>query len=665
METAIYTIGLIVAGMYIILSFDDLIWDIITLFTRNRSEKIKIDALNEVPPKLLAIGIAAWHEENVIGDVIDHLIASVQYPKSMYYVFLGAYPNDEKTIAVAKQLEETYPNVIMVVNENDGPTNKADNINSIIAHMHRFETERGWEFASITVHDSEDVVHPYEFKVTNYLLNRYEILQFPVFPLQNMPKLSNMFKNMTVGTYADEFAENHFRTMSSRDNTNAFVPSAGTGFVISKTILEKHRYKDLFPENSLTEDYKLSLTLAQEGNNVHYVLEKVPRLNDSGKVVWEYISTRSMFPLTFKAAVKQKTRWVYGITMQSFRFSEIFTTKNISRSGRYFMYKDLKAKIANLTIFPGYAVFIYFIVSLFISIPVMYPMCSFSWWLCVFLTFLMIERQILRAVAIKNVYGWKSVFIACLLPPILPIRLVWGNIINFTATFRAWKQYFFRPKTKSHASGKEVWAKTDHEFLKKNVLQRYYRTVGDILLEKQYIDAEMLKTGLGNAELNGRKIGEELLSENMITEEQLTDALAFVHHTLYFPIKKQHVNQEYAALFDRELLTCLTAFPILLTRDGFVIAFSHDSPEDAASQLEKRYNIKVHTVYSTNDRIEKALEMLYSDEIIPFACSIICQMYYQEKIEFEQILLVYKYNHNMSESDMDILSDMGLYQRIS
>ena len=663
MESAIYTIGLIVAGMYIILSFDDLIWDIITLFTRNRSKKIKIDTLNEVPPKLLAIGIAAWHEENVIGDVIDHLIASVEYPRSMYYVFLGVYPNDDRTIAVAKRLEETYSNVIMVENANKGPTNKADNINSMIKHLHKFEAEHGWEFASLTIHDSEDIVHPYEFKITNYLLDQYDILQFPVFPLQNMPKLSNMFENMTVGTYADEFAENHFRTMSSRDNTNAFVPSAGTGFVISKTILQQPRNNGLFPENSLTEDYKLSLTLAQEGTNVHYVLEKVPRLNDAGKVVWDYISTRSMFPRTFKAAVKQKTRWVYGITMQSFKFKEIFTSKNISRSGRYFMYKDLKAKIANLTIFPGYAVFIYFIVSLFVSIPVMYPMCSFSWWLCVFLTFLMIERQILRAVAIKNVYGWKSVFIACLLPPILPMRLVWGNIINFTATFRAWKQYLFRPKTKSHASGKEVWAKTDHEFLKKNVLQRYYRTVGDILLEKQYIDTDTLKIGLEKAKLNGRKIGEELLSENMITEEQLSDALAFVHHTLYFPIKKQHVNQEYAALFDRDLLTSMTAFPLLLTRDGFVIAFSHNSPEDAASQLEKEYNIKVHSIYSTNDKIKKALEMLYADTAIQFMCKIVCQMYYQEKINFEQLLLVYKYNLNMSDSDTEILSYMGLYQR--
>ena len=56
-------------------------------------------------------GPALAHEDNVLGDVIDNVIASTDYPRSMYHIFLGVYPNDDATIAVAQTLAERYPNV--------------------------------------------------------------------------------------------------------------------------------------------------------------------------------------------------------------------------------------------------------------------------------------------------------------------------------------------------------------------------------------------------------------------------------------------------------------------------------------------------------------------------------------------------------------------------
>ena len=70
----------------------------------------------------------------------------------------------------------------------------------------------------------------------------------------------------------------------------------------------------------------------------------------------------------------------------------------------------------------------------------MYPYWSLGWWLCVVLAFMMIERQFLRGKAILKVYGARMLFFSCLLPPLFPIRLIWGNVINFWATVRAWRQ---------------------------------------------------------------------------------------------------------------------------------------------------------------------------------------------------------------------------------
>lgn len=125
---------------------------------------------------MLAVAIAAWNEENVLEDVIENMIASVHYPKSMYHIFLGVYPNDAPTMNVAISLEEKYPNIHCIINELPGPTSKAQNLNYVIKQIKSFEQKFGWQFASLTVHDSEDVVHPYELKVTNYLLETHQAM---------------------------------------------------------------------------------------------------------------------------------------------------------------------------------------------------------------------------------------------------------------------------------------------------------------------------------------------------------------------------------------------------------------------------------------------------------------------------------------------------------
>jgi bacteriophage N4 adsorption protein B len=603
----LYVFGLVVASGFVLFGLDDLIWDLAYMFNRRlhvKSEHVSWADIDTKPPKLIAIIIAAWHEDAVIESVIDHMYASVQYPRSLYHVFLGVYPNDQATIDAAERLAAKYDNVHVAINPTPGPTCKADNVNQAIDHIHEFEQARGWTFKSITIHDSEDVIHPYEFKLTSHLIDRYDALQFPVFPLQQKPRLSNFLSGLTSGTYADEFAENHYRTLPIRDKMSALVPSAGTGFVLSQKVLDYYKGEPLFPEDSLTEDYKLSVQLQHDGFHTHYVLEKVPRLVGDEKIVWDYVATRSLFPLTFRAAVRQKTRWIYGITMQSIHFSDIFAPNGLNLAGRYSTYKDLKAKVGNLLVLPGYVIFVYFILSLFLPLPVIYPAFTFSWWLCVFLTVLMIFRQIMRAVAIRNVYGWGSMVVACLLPPLMPVRLVWGNIINLCATLRAWRQLLFKPRKKG---GKVAWNKTDHEFLSKSILYRYYRNVGDELLEKLIIDTSTLRAALRQSRKQNVPLGAILLDEGAVTEAQLMGAVAAVKHGVFVSQVEGFVHEAGMRRFDGALLRDLNVVPLINTETCLVMAQTNTTPEDAYARLQLDEN-EVHTVYATAAAVKAMIE---------------------------------------------------------
>lgn len=665
MENYIYYIGFIVVLIYIIFGIDDLVWDIFAMIKVSaKKEKIDIAEIDYIPPKLLAIMIAAWKEDAVIADVVDNIMASVHYPKSMYYIFLGVYSNDAATIAKAKELENRHENVHMVIDKTPGPTCKADNINNIIRHIKNYEKERGWKFASFTVHDSEDVVHPYELKVTNYLINKHDALQFPVFPLQEMPKFNNFLTNLTTGTYADEFAENHYRNMVMRDTVSAIVPSAGTGFVLSRKIIDHFKDKDVFPENSLTEDYKLSITLATLGFKVHYVLEKVSRLRNDGKISPDYISTRSMFPSTFATAVRQKTRWIYGITMQSVKPSEIFTLKNISFLGRYSLYKDLKANIGNLIILPGYFLLVYFLLSLFIPLEIMFPKYSPSWWLSMGLTLMMIERQFLRIIAVKNVYGWRSVFLSCLLPPILPIRLLWGNIINMTATINAWKNFFSvnsKPSNIKASKSKPKWNKTDHEFLEKGILKRYHRNLGDVLLEKEYIDKTNLEQALDESKQKNVVIGKLLIEKNYLTESELINALANVKQTIMLDTLDICLPNDMD-FTDYNIFYENIACPIIDTNELTVIAMSYDSKADAQILIESKLNKKIEVIYAPKDQIFKCLSKLSTIDI-PKAKSenLGIQLFNNNKINWQQYLISVKVNSDYNIPIESVLKMLGLY----
>lgn len=72
--------------------------------------------LDTVPRRLLAVLIPAWNEAEVIGPMVENLFCSINYPSSLFHIFIGVYPNDSATLREVQILEERYPNVHGVVN---------------------------------------------------------------------------------------------------------------------------------------------------------------------------------------------------------------------------------------------------------------------------------------------------------------------------------------------------------------------------------------------------------------------------------------------------------------------------------------------------------------------------------------------------------------------
>ena len=456
----LYVLAIIVGSVFAISGFTDIIFDIYYIyrsirrfFLSKKWTKLTLERLEAREQQKIALIIACWHEEAVIAKTLTNACESIHYRN--YDIFVGTYPNDPDTQREVDKVSKLYPQVHKVITADDGPTNKAANLNQVFEAIEDYEKKTSLQYEIIIMHDSEDVIHPYEFLVDNYLIPRMDIVQIPVFPMA-LP-----LKHVTHWTYADEFAENHTKLLLVREFTGGFVPSAGVGTGFTKRAFELfalENEKRIFTPGSLTEDYELGLRMNLRGYKASFVLIHLPPETDGQKrkrKASDWIATRAVFPLEFKRAVRQKTRWNIGIILQSWQ--------NIGWTGspmiKWNLFQDRKALFTTPANFLGYFVFAYFIFYQILKLyfaqymPPLIVKGTLLWYLTVISTFFMIWRSVNRAYAVALIYGiWAAI-------TSIP-RAIWGNVINFFAIVRALWQFMTSRMRKQRMQ----WDKTDHEF---------------------------------------------------------------------------------------------------------------------------------------------------------------------------------------------------------
>ena len=172
-----------------------------------------------------------------------------------YRIHVGLYPNDIATIDAAAGVAAHDPRVRLVIGRRDGPTTKADCLNTLWAALARDMAAGADPIRAIVVHDAEDVVHPAELTVFDALIEDHGGVQLPVLPLVKRGS------RLVSGHYADEFADAHARQIVVRTALGAGMPLAGTGFAVRPALLATlaaERGGAPFDADSLVEDYELS-----------------------------------------------------------------------------------------------------------------------------------------------------------------------------------------------------------------------------------------------------------------------------------------------------------------------------------------------------------------------------------------------------------------------
>lgn len=529
------SIGVVVAILIMISSFDDLFIDG-WYWTREIIRKLRFrnndnyhpltpEQIKEREEQHLAIMVPAWLEYDVIAQMIESMVATLDYRN--YTVFVGTYVNDHRTIEEVERMRRRYKQLRRVEVPHDGPTCKADCLNWVIQAIFLHEQQAGIEFAGVILHDSEDVLHPLELKFFNYLLPRKDMIQLPV------ASLEREWYELVAGVYMDEFAEWHAKDLVVRESVTGTVPSAGVGTCFSRrALLALAAITDNQPFNteSLTEDYDVGNRLAAMGMKAIFAVFPVNFVTrgrrwfglgpDKERIIRMPLCVREFFPDTFRTSYRQKARWVLGISMQNW---EQMGWRG-SLAHKYLLFRDRKGIVTSIVSVVAYVLFFQFILFYLahlagiwtMEFPSIFVEGSWLQWVAQFILFALALRVIQRFYFVTRLYGWEHGLMS------IP-RMVVGNVINFMAVCRAWKLF-----SGHMLMGKKmVWDKTMHDFPTTSQLVQKRQLLGEVLTAWQAVDAEKMNDALEEREKTHRPLGRILISNGWLDEETLAEAIAF------------------------------------------------------------------------------------------------------------------------------------------
>jgi bacteriophage N4 adsorption protein B len=478
---------MIVLGTIFFLSgVDDLFIDICyyskcayeLLFIWPKPRRVTEDDLKAEIEQPIAVMIPAWDESAVIRLMLENTLRTLDYLN--YVIFVGTYPNDLDTHREVDRVADRDNRVQRIVTGDPGPTNKADCLNWIYQGIRLYEKRHDVQFQIHVMQDCEDVIHPLCYRLLNHVMPASDMVQLPVLSLER-----RTFE-FTGGHYLDEFAQWHYKDLVVREMLDRSIPAAGVGCAFSRkafATVASGNNNQVFATNSLTEDYDFGFRLKDYGLKQSFVRYNTIRrsrskYSDSAathkKPKYELLSVREFFPSNFRAAVKQKSRWVIGIAFQGW---EHLGWKG-GLSTKYMLYRDRKSLVTNLANITGYVlVLILCGVWLALSLnpdsyhfPSILERGSVLWYLLLSNFWLLGVRLFNRFFCVFRLYGIKQALLS------IP-RMVWGNLINFLATARAIRLYARYLRT-----GKLIaWDKTAHSYPSTEELEDIGSIGGDLL----------------------------------------------------------------------------------------------------------------------------------------------------------------------------------------
>ncbi len=139
------------------------------------------------------------------------------------------------------------------------------------------------------------------------------------------------------------------------------------------------------------------------------------------------------------------------------------------------------------------------------------------------------------------------------------------------------------------------------------------RRIGELLIDNDIISEEQLETALNLQKRDGRKLGEILVDLGYASEESICFCYAVQLGLPYMPVSQFSIKQELAELLPSELAHKYTIVSVSVVGQVLTVATSEPLSDRVKIEIERRTGYRVTAVCALLKDIEAALEQYYPD----------------------------------------------------
>ena len=653
----IAAVGFLVSGL------DDLFFDAHFLVYQWRNRKkspVSLKDLKLAQEQWIAIFVPAWQEGGVVNKMAEYAARVSLYEK--YDIFIGVYPNDPETMFCVDKLCADNPRIHKVVVPHPGPTSKADCLNWIYRGMRLNEIPGVREYKIIALHDAEDIIHPLVLKVYNYYVpTEYDMAQLPVFPLE-LPA----WKYWVGNTYIEEFSELHTKDLFVRQSMGGLVPSAGVGTAFARHTLERlagENSGDPFRIGNLTEDYEIGIRIKRAGYRTGFVSYPVDRLVrrrrsdgtlEDPKPITEIVAIRESFPKTFTTAVRQRSRWILGISFQTWEQTGWEGTLPM----RYTLLRDRRAPLTHLINMIGYVVFIFvgcqFLLAhspwsaSFYVRPII-DSNALLWKVVIIDTCLLGYRALQKFISVHSIYNLKQAFFS------IP-RQVINNVIGFWATMKATWMYL----AGKFLNQPVVWLKTAHVFPGEVELAEYTKTIEDLIVETGLATRDQISRALTVEKAGSAPLC--LLRMGLLDEHHFTDIWSRHSGIGVSFVNPYDIPASVLRLFPEEKLQEWEAVPVGQRGDSVVMAFREPPSKELLARYEQECGVALEVQLAPPSNIAFSRNRAYPRLVLPPSREIFFTDQFKQfaGVNVSALRDAIHRQHESHQSLPDVMVDMGL-----
>jgi adsorption protein B len=211
---------------------------------------------------------------------------------------------------------------------------------------------------------------------------------------------------------------------------------------------------------------------------------------------------------------------------------------------------------------------------------------------------LLMVRTAVRMGCSARIYGLRF---ACG----VPLRAVYANLLNATATLAALRQFFWAKLRKRRIA----WLKTEHAYPGRPALLGHRRRLGELLVASGCIDRATLSSLL-EQKPDGLRLGEQLVQAGRIEPETLYSALSFQQGLPLARIAADTVPRDIARILPRSFLDRWRLLPFRVEAGALFLA-SPEVPSPGMARelqhytrLEPRHHLMTPREF---DRVSAAL----------------------------------------------------------